>query len=127
MPSTESLVQGYCPAVVPWYGPGVVKRARLILAALLFAQLADAITFYIGVQVLGIGAEANGWARMAYEAGGLPAVMGIKTAAILIVLGVLVATAQRYPRLLVMGGATATSIGLLGAVVNTLSIAVAHG
>lgn len=104
-----------------------MKRTRLILAGLLVAQLADAITFYFGVQTLGIDAEANGWARVAYDAGGLPAVLGIKLAAILITLAVLVLTAKRFPRLLVMGGATATSIGLLGAVVNTVSIAIAHG
>jgi len=75
-------------------------KVRLILAGLLLAQLADAASFAIGIARLGIGAEANGWMRVLYEAGGLPAVMALK------------------------GGA---SLGLLGFFSNTLAIALARG
>ena len=102
-------------------------KVRLILAGLLIAQLADAVTFAIGVARLGIGAEANGWMRVLYEAGGLPAVMALKGGAILLTLSILVFASWRYPRLLVLGGAAATSFGLLGFLSNTLAIALARG
>jgi hypothetical protein len=102
-------------------------KVRLVLAGLLIAQLADAVSFAIGIARLGIGAEANGWMRLLYDAGGLPAVMALKGSAILLLIAILVAAAWRYPRLVIMGGATATSIGLLGAFSNTLAIALARG
>ncbi len=101
-------------------------KVRLVLGGLLFAQLADAVTFAIGISRVGIGAEANGWMRFLYDAGGLPAVMALKGSAILLTVGILVLCAWRYPRLVVLGGATATSLGLLGAFSNTLAIALAH-
>lgn len=102
-------------------------KVRLILAGLLIAQLADAVTFAIGITRLGIGAEANGWMRVLYDAGGLPAVMALKGSAILLTLAILVFAAWRYPRLLILGGAVATSLGLLGFLSNTLAIALARG
>ncbi len=102
-------------------------KVRLILAGLLIAQLADAVTFAIGIARLGIGAEANGWMRVLYDAGGLPAVMALKGGAILLTLSILVFAAWRYPRLLILGGAAATSIGLLGFLSNALAIALARG
>jgi hypothetical protein len=100
---------------------------RLVLAGLLIAQLADAVSFAIGITRLGIGAEANGWMRFLYDAGGMPAVMALKCGAILLSIAILVAAAWRYPRLVILGGATGTSLGLLGAFSNTLAIAVARG
>jgi hypothetical protein len=102
-------------------------KVRLVLAGLLIAQLADAVSFAIGITRLGIGAEANGWMRFLYDAGGIPAVMSLKGGAILLSIAILVAADWRYPRLVIMGGATATSIGLLGAFSNTLAIALARG
>jgi hypothetical protein len=98
-------------------------RPRLILAGLLLAQLADAISFLVGVQRLGIAPEANGWAYALHELGGVPAVLVVKGLAIVVTLVVLATAAPRYPRLLVLTGATATSIGLLGATLNTLTFA----
>lgn len=98
--------------------------ARLILAGLLIAQLADATSFFFGVQQLGINPEANGWARALHSLGGVPAVLAVKGLAIVVTLVVLAALAQRFPRLIVLTGATATSIGLLGATLNTLAITV---
>jgi hypothetical protein len=102
-------------------------KIRLVLAGLLIAQLADAISFAIGIARLGIGAEANGWMRLAYDAGGVPAVMALKGAAILLSLAIISLAAGRYPRLVVLGGAAATSLGLLGAFSNALSIALTRG
>ncbi|MDQ2934141.1 MAG: hypothetical protein M3R49_04015 [Chloroflexota bacterium] len=102
-------------------------KVRLVLAGLLIAQLADAVSFAIGISRVGIGAEANGWMRFLYDAGGLPAVMALKGSAILLTLGIVLLAARRYPRLVVLGGATATSLGLLGAFTNTLAIALTHG
>ena len=45
-----------------------------------------------------------------------------KGVVLLTTIGLLVATAARFPRLLVWGGAAATSLGLLGFATNTASI-----
>ena len=42
-------------------------QLRIMLAALLFAQLADAATFTIGAAIHGIGLESNGFAGLAYS------------------------------------------------------------
>ena len=96
---------------------------RLILFGVALAQLADALTFTIGVSRFGIGLESNGIAAQLFRAGGLDAVLWVKGAVLIAVLGLLVATARRFPRLLVWGGAAATSVGLLGFATNSLSIA----
>ena len=101
-------------------------KVRLILGGLLVAQLADAVSFAIGISRVGIAAEANSWMRLLYDAGGLPALMALKGGAILLTIGILTFAAWRYPRLVILGGATATSLGLLGAFSNTLAIALAH-
>jgi hypothetical protein len=94
----------------------------LILLVLLVAQLADATTFVVGVSLHGIHLESNGVAVAAYRAGGVEAVLLLKCAAILVVLGMLVTTAGRFPRLLLWGGAAATSMGLLGVAANVTSL-----
>lgn len=98
-------------------------QARLILLGMVLAQLSDATTFTTGIALHGIHLESNGIAAAAYSLGGLDAVLLMKGAAILAILGLLVSTATRFPRLLVMGGATATSIGLLGFITNVTSLA----
>jgi hypothetical protein len=96
--------------------------ARIILFGLVLAQLADATTFTVGVSRFGIGLESNGIAAGLYHAVGLDAVLLLKGAVIVITTTMLAYTAPRYPRLLVWGGATATSLGLLGFAANTTSL-----
>ena len=70
----------------------------------------------------GIDLESNGLAAWLYHTTGLDGVLLAKGAVLLTTIGLLVATATRFPRLLVWGGAAATSIGLLGFATNTASI-----
>jgi hypothetical protein len=99
-----------------------VVTARIILFGLVLAQLTDALTFTIGVSRFGIDLESNGLAAWLYRSAGLDGVLIAKAIVLLTTIGVLVATAARFPRLLVWGGAAATSIGLLGFATNTASI-----
>jgi hypothetical protein len=99
-----------------------VITSRVILFGIALAQLADALTFTIGVSRFGIGLESNGLAAGLYHLTGLDGVLLTKAAVLLTTIGLLVATASRYPRLLVWGGAAATSIGLLGFLTNSASI-----
>ncbi len=99
-----------------------MAATRLILLALVVTQLADAATFTLGVSRYGIGLESNGIAAGLFGAGGLEAVLLTKGTVLLATIGLLVATATRFPRLLVWGGAAATSLGLLGFGSNTAVI-----
>jgi hypothetical protein len=99
-----------------------VLTARIILWGLVLAQLADALTFTIGVSRFGIHLESNGLAAALYTITGLDGVLLVKGAVLLATIGLLVSTATRFPRLLVWGGAAATSIGLLGFAANSASI-----
>ena len=96
--------------------------ARFILFGLVVAQLADAFTFTIGVSRFGIGLESNGVAAGIYHVSGLDGVLLAKAAVLLATIGLLAVGANRFPRLLVWGGAAATSLGLLGFAANTTSI-----
>lgn len=96
--------------------------SRLILLGLVVAQLADAATFTLGVSRFGIGLEGNGIAVLLFGSGGLPAVLAAKGAVLLATIALLASSATRFPRLLVWGGAAATSFGLLGFGVNTAVI-----
>ena len=96
--------------------------ARFILFGLVLAQLADAATFMVGVSRFGIGLESNGIAAGLYHAGGLDAVLLLKGAVIVATTTLLAYRAPRFPRLLMWGGAAATSLGLLGFAANTTSI-----
>ena len=95
---------------------------RIILFGSALAQLADALTFTVGVSRFGIGIESNGVASWLYHAGGLDAVLLTKGTVLLVTIGLLVSTAARFPRLFVWGGAAATSLGILGFTANSLSI-----
>jgi hypothetical protein len=99
-----------------------VVTVRVILFGVVLAQLADALTFTIGVSRFGIGVESNGIAAALFGLGGLDAVLITKGLVLLATIGLLVGTAARFPRLLVWGGAAATSIGLLGFATNSASI-----
>ena len=95
---------------------------RFILFGIVLAQLADAFTFTIGVSRFGIGLESNAIASTLFRENGLDGVLVAKGLALLVTIGLLVATSTRFPRLLVWGGAAATSLGLLGFATNTASI-----
>lgn len=99
-----------------------MPTARFILLGMLIAQLADAITFAIGISRIGIDMESNRWAVMIFHGAGLDGVLIAKGGAILAIIGLLVFAAPRFPRLLFLGGAAATSVGLLGFAANTASI-----
>jgi hypothetical protein len=99
-----------------------VLTTRIILFGLVLAQLADALTFTIGVSRFGIGLESNGIAAALFDLAGLPGVLAAKAGVVLASLAILVATADTFPRLLVWGGAAATSLGLLGFATNSASI-----
>ena len=101
-----------------------VITTRIILFGIVLAQLTDALTFTVGVSRFGIGLESNGIAAWLFQSGGLEAVLAVKAGVLLATLAILVATAQDFPRLLVWGGAAATSIGLLGFATNSLTIAI---
>ena len=99
-----------------------VITIRVILFGIAAAQLSDAITFTVGVSRFGIGLESNGIAADLYHAGGLASVLLVKGMVLVATIGLLAATGMRFPRLLVWGGATATSIGLIGFLANTTSL-----
>ena len=100
---------------------------RVILFGIVAAQLADAMTFTIGVSRFGIGIEANGIAGALYDLAGLNGVLAVKGGVVLATIATLVATAAEYPRLVVWGGAAATSMGLLGFITNAWSMAILTG
>lgn len=101
--------------------------ARVILATLLLAQLADAASFAVGSSIHGIGLESNGFAVAVFASAGTNGVLAAKGAVVVVVIGLLAATATRFPRLLVWGGAVATSIGLLGFLANLASLLILAG
>lgn len=99
------------------------NRMWLVVAAVLVAQLADTITFAIGVANHGIGLEGNPLMRAAYELAGLGGVVGAKTTAVGLVLTLIVVAGGRFPRLVTVGGGAAAGFGLLGAGTNSVVMA----
>ncbi len=97
-------------------------KARVLLAILLFAQLADAATFSVLIPVLGIGVESNGLAAMLYHWQGMGGVLALKGAAIMLTIGLLVVVWPRAPRIFYIGGATGTTVGAFGALTNVLAL-----
>ena len=102
--------------------PPTMLTRQVILFGFVLAQLVDALTFTIGVSRFGIHLESNGLAAELYRQAGLDGVLIAKAAVILFTIGLLVFAASRFPRLLVWGGAAATSIGLLGFATNSATI-----
>jgi hypothetical protein len=100
-----------------------VLTARVILFGIVLAQLGDALTFTIGVSRFGIDLESNSFASLLYQTSGLDGVLLAKLAVLIATIGLMVLAASRFPRLLVWGGAAATSLGLLGFATNAASIA----
>ena len=111
------------PSVRFVHGTDGVLTPRLILFGMVLAQLTDALTFTIGVSRFGIGLESNGLASGLFAMGGLEAVLVAKGIVIVGTLALLVATARRFPRLFVWGGAATTALGFLGFATNSLSLA----
>jgi hypothetical protein len=100
--------------------------APLFVLLAVIAQLADAATFTLGSQILGIQYEANGLASGIYRRAGLEGLLLVKGAVILLTIAVLLVLARRLPRAFTVGAAAATSIGLLGALTNaTTTVAAA--
>ena len=99
-----------------------MTTARIILLGILLAQLADATTFALAVTRFGISLESNGFAVELYRVAGLEGVLGAKLIVIIAAIALIAVTASRFPRLLVWGGASATSLGLLGFLTNTASM-----
>ena len=100
-----------------------VLTARIILFGLVLAQLGDALTFTIGVSRFGIDLESNGFAAMLYQTSGLDGVLFAKLMVLVTTIGLMILAAHRFPRLLIWGGAAATSLGLLGFATNATTIA----
>jgi hypothetical protein len=98
--------------------------AQVILFGVVLAQLADALTFTIGVGRFGIGIESNGIAAALYHVSGLTGVLAVKGGVIISAIALMVFAVPNFPRLLVWGGAAATSLGLLGFAANSASIAI---
>lgn len=96
--------------------------AQFILFSLVLAQLGDAFTFTYGVTRFGIELESNGIATWLFQTAGLGGVLAAKAVVLLVTIAVIVLAATRFPRLLMWGGAAATSLGLLGFLTNTASI-----
>lgn len=91
---------------------------RPIIFVVVLAQVADAISFAIGVSRLGIGVEGNPLMRAAHDVGGTVGVLGIKGIAITLVLAMLVTAGPRFPRFATLGSYVAIGLGLFGAVMN---------
>ena len=96
---------------------------RTLLLLVVFAQLGDAVTFALGSQMIGIGAESNGLITTLYRHGGLDAVLLLKGAAIMLTLAVLTVLARRVPRAFAIGAAVAIGLGFLGLLSNTTTVA----
>ncbi len=99
--------------------PARTVTIRPILFVVVAAQVADAISFAIGVSRLGIGVEGNPLMRAAHDVSGTAGVLGIKTLAIAVVLAMLISAGDRFPRFATIGSYVAIVLGLLGAVINT--------
>jgi hypothetical protein len=95
---------------------------QFIILGLLVAQVADALTFAIGVSRIGIEYERNAVAAALYALGGIGGVMVLKVVGVVTAIGLLVYAARRFPRVLFLGGATGTSLGLLGFLANTATV-----
>ena len=101
----------------------IPRIVRLTLLLAVFAQLADAITFALGSQMIGIGQESNGLISSLYRNGGLSAVLLLKCWAILMTVAVLMVLAPRMPRAFMIGAIVALGMGLLGLLSNTVTVA----
>jgi hypothetical protein len=99
----------------------------LILTGILIAQLGDATTFVIGAALHGIAIESNPFALGAHARSGVEGVLLMKGAGIVVVLAVLVSTAERYPRLVTRAGGAAIGLGVLGVIANVTSLLILAG
>ena len=92
----------------------------LLILIVALAQAADAVTFAIGVPVVGIHAELNPLARAAFDTGGMALALALK-AALALILCSLVAMYRRHgwrqAGLVVVAG----GMGVLGTVGNVFA------
>jgi hypothetical protein len=96
--------------------------APLFVLLAMIAQLADAATFTLGSQILGIRYEANGLAAGIYHRTGLEGLLLVKGSVIVLTVAVLLVLATRLPRAFTFGAAAATAIGFLGALSNASTV-----
>jgi hypothetical protein len=94
----------------------------LFVLLAVIAQLADAATFTLGSQILGIRYEANGLAAGIYQRTGLEGLLLVKGSVIVLTVAVLLVLATRLPRAFTFGAAAATAIGLVGALSNASTV-----
>lgn len=93
----------------------------VVVLIVALAQAADAITFALGVRLVGIDAELNPLTRAAFQTDGLGMALALKVA-FGIVLCALVASLRGAPRWSVRFGAgIAAGLGVAGAVGNLIA------
>ena len=95
---------------------------RPVLSAIRLFDIVAGLTYVSHPFQAVRAARSAGIAAGLFRAGGLDAVLWVKGAVLISTLALLIATATKFPRLLVWGGAAATSLGLLGFATNSLSI-----
>jgi hypothetical protein len=98
-------------------------RTGTLLLIAVIGQLADAVTYAIGGAMIGLHYEVNVLADFISSRAGIDGVLFAKLAVILLSIVVLVAMARRAPRAFAIGAAAAGFIGLLGAVMNAITVA----
>ncbi len=90
-----------------------------VIFVVLAAQVADAISFAVGVAQLGIAVEGNPLMRAAHGVAGTTGVLGIKAVAIGIVIAMLIAAGPRFPKFATVGSYATIGLGVFGAAMNT--------
>lgn len=88
--------------------------------AVTFAQILDLATFLPAVARIGIGAESNPLARTLYLSMGPLGPVGLKAAAIVIIVLALGRVVRRFPAYALPSAALVVGIGLFGAASNLL-------
>jgi hypothetical protein len=98
------------------------NRYATVFAVVAVAQFLDLATFVPAVGRVGIGAESNPFARTLYLSAGPLGPAALKTAAIAIMLLVLVRVVRGFPAYTVPSAALMIGIGLFGAASNLLGL-----
>ena len=96
----------------------------MIALLIIFANLADLLTFACAASVLPISGEINPLARWLYVHGGLLAVIGLKIVGLAVILWVLSGIHDAGIRTFVVAGLVA--IPLFGALTNTAAVVVSY-
>lgn len=93
----------------------------MLLAFVVLAQAADALTLALGVPVVGIHAEQNPLARMAYADGGIFATLLFKAVIVAVMVTIIWYFGRTQKQRLVLA-AIAGGMGLFGTFGNILAI-----